>query len=365
MTARTTSPLILLSLVVALIGVAGPPGVAVAQESTTDRYDELSREAARAGEDVLTARQDLADKQAALDDATAAADRSRQQADDATAARTRATDAADRAGTVEAGLRAEVDHVVEISFKGLRLNGLAAVFSSDSPEEFLDAAMIMDVFAERQGELVAAADVAATDASLAQRAADDASAAATGASRTADEARDTARRLTDEASDAADEAERRQTRLDAEVVEVRRALDLLSSADRAALASTGPRVEAPSVEGSAGDAVRFALAQVGKPYVWGAVGPDSFDCSGLVMTAFRSAGVLVPRTTYAQALVGVAVPRDQVRAGDLVLYYDTLSHVALAIDGTKAVHASTAGEPVKVGLIDGIGPIATIRRVTG
>ncbi|MFD9741641.1 hypothetical protein [Umezawaea sp. NPDC059074] len=70
MTARTTSPPILLSLVVALIGVSGPPGVAVTQESTTDRFDELSRE------DVLTARQDLADKRAALDDATAAADRS-------------------------------------------------------------------------------------------------------------------------------------------------------------------------------------------------------------------------------------------------------------------------------------------------
>jgi cell wall-associated NlpC family hydrolase len=361
-------------LTAALIGVAGPPGSASAQESTpsgtaeppaptTARYQELSRAAARASEDVLTARQVLADKQAALDDATAAAGRSRQLSDDAAAAYTRATDAADQAKAVEAGLRAEIDHIVQISFKGLRLNGLAAIFSADSPEEFLDAAMIMDVYAERHGDLITAAATASNDALLAQGAADDARAKAAEASREADEARDTAQRLTDDAAEAATNAELREEELKSDAAEVRRALDLLSAADRTRLTSTGPVVTAPSSEGTAGDAVRFALAQLGKPYVWGAVGPDTYDCSGLMMTAFRAAGVQIPRTTYSQALIGAEVPRDQVRAGDLVLYYDSLSHVAMAVDGTMAVHASTAGEPVKIGLINGIGPIATIRRV--
>jgi cell wall-associated NlpC family hydrolase len=149
------------------------------------------------------------------------------------------------------------------------------------------------------------------------------------------------------------------------VAEVRQELDRLTAADRDRLTSTGPAALVPLSQGTASDAVRFALAQLGKPYVWGAVGPDSYDCSGLVMSAFRSAGVPIPRTTYAQALIGTPVPRDQVRAGDLVLYYDSLTHVAMALDSTMAVHASTAGEPVKVGLINGIGPIATIRRISG
>jgi cell wall-associated NlpC family hydrolase len=365
---HATSTLVLVLLTTALVGGVGPPGTAAAQEPatpTTARYEELSRSAARASEDVLTARQVLDDKRVALDEATGVADRSRVLADEASEALTRATDAADQARAVEAGLRSEIDHIVEISFKGLRLNGLAAIFSSDSPEEFLDAAMIMDVYAERHGDLVTAAAAASTDAALAEGQANDARNRAAEASRAADEARDTAQQFTDEAAEAARDAELRQEQLDGEVAEVRRALDQLATADRALLTSTGPAVDAPVADGVGADAVRFALAQLGKPYVWGAVGPDTFDCSGLVMTAFRSAGVLVPRTTYTQALIGTPVRRDQVQAGDLVLYYDSLSHVAMAIDGTMAVHASTAGEPVKVSPINAIGPIATIRRIGG
>ncbi|WNV87251.1 C40 family peptidase [Umezawaea sp. Da 62-37] len=361
--------LIAVALAVALLTAAptspADPEPPASQSAEAARYQELSRRTARTNEDVLTTAQDLVDKRAALDEATAAAGRSRRVADDALAAETLASAAADRARTTADGLRDEVDHIVEISFKGLRLNGLAAIFSADSPEEFLDAAMIMDFYAEQQGGLVDAAATAADTALGARQVAVDARTTAEAGSLKADGDRDAARRLTDDAAAAADLAERRKSDLDREIDEVRVSLDRLAAADRTRLASTGPAVAAPPVGGSAGDAVRFALAQVGKPYVWGAVGPDSFDCSGLVMTAFARAGVSIPRTTYAQALVGTPVPRDQVRAGDLVLYYDEVSHVAMAIDGAMAVHASTAGEPVKVGAIDGIGPIATIRRVGG
>ncbi|MEU0464863.1 C40 family peptidase [Amycolatopsis sp. NPDC006131] len=125
------------------------------------------------------------------------------------------------------------------------------------------------------------------------------------------------------------------------------------------------RVDAlpPVAEGDGGNVVRFALAQLGKPYVWGAEGPGSYDCSGLVLAAFRSAGLAVPRTSAAQAEVGVPVPRDQVRPGDLVFYYQPVSHVAVAIDGSRAVHASRPGEPVRIADIDAIGPVTGIRRL--
>lgn len=327
------------------------------------RYRELSQAAARASEDVLTAQKDLTDKRAALDKANAAAAQSKQAAADAASAETRATTAQERARATARLLQAEVDHLVEISFKGLRLNGLAAVFSAESPKEFLDASMILDVYAERHGEMVAAAAAAADDAVKAQQQAKDARAQLDEANRKVEEDRATAQRLTDESTSAAGKADARKLELDGKVVQVRQALDLLAPADLDQLRSAGPGVHFDLPAGAAADAVRFALAQVGKPYVWGAVGPDSFDCSGLVQTAYRSVGVQIPRTTYTQALIGTPVPRDQVQAGDLVLYYDTVSHVAMAINGTMAVHASTAAEPIKVSSIDAIGPIVTIRRI--
>lgn len=327
------------------------------------RYRELSQAAARASEDVLTAQKDLTDKRAALDKANAAAAQSNQAAADAASAETRATTAQERARATARLLQAEVDHLVEISFKGLRLNGLAAVFSAESPKEFLDASMILDVYAERHGEMVAAAAAAADDAVKAQQQAKDARAQLDEANRKVEEDRATAQRLTDESTSAAGKADARKLDLDGKVVQVRQALDLLAPADLDQLRSAGPGVHFDLPAGAAADAVRFALAQVGKPYVWGAVGPDSFDCSGLVQTAYRSVGVQIPRTTYTQALIGTPVPRDQVQAGDLVLYYDTVSHVAMAINGTMAVHASTAAEPIKVSSIDAIGPIVTIRRI--
>jgi cell wall-associated NlpC family hydrolase len=330
------------------------------------KYWELSQAAALANEDALTAQQDLVDKKAALEKANTAAEQSKKAATDAVATETRTAATEGVAKVTAEQLQAEVDHLVEISFKGLRLNGLAAIFSSDSPEQFLDAAMIMDVYAERHGDMVRAAGAAAQDAVKAQTAAKEARIAVEATSKKAEEDRATAQRLADESIAAAAKAERRKADVDSKVGQVRTALNILTPADRTALGGIGPSISGIQLPaGTAGDALRFALAQLGKPYVWGAIGPDTYDCSGLMMTAYKSVGVTIPRTTYTQALIGNAVPRNEVRAGDLILYYTTVSHVAMAIDGTMAVHASTAGEPVKVSLIDAIGPIATIRRVTG
>jgi peptidoglycan DL-endopeptidase CwlO len=128
-------------------------------------------------------------------------------------------------------------------------------------------------------------------------------------------------------------------------------------------AAGGAGVEVPSGAGAAAVAVRFALDQLGKPYVWGATGPGSYDCSGLVLAAYRTAGVALPRTSSAQSTAGAVVSRDAVQAGDLIFYYEPVSHVAIALDAHRAVHASTPGVPVAVASIDAIGPVTGIRRV--
>lgn len=95
-------------------------------------------------------------------------------------------------------------------------------------------------------------------------------------------------------------------------------------------------------------ALTNALGKLGKPYRWGAVGPNSFDCSGLVKYAFDRVGRKLPRTSRAQAGVGTPVKRSQLQPGDLVFFYQPISHVGIYIGNNKIVHASQSGQPVKV-----------------
>ncbi|SMQ18392.1 Cell wall-associated hydrolase, NlpC family [Streptomyces sp. Ag82_O1-12] len=94
-------------------------------------------------------------------------------------------------------------------------------------------------------------------------------------------------------------------------------------------------------------ALAFARAQVGKPYVWGAVGPGSYDCSGLTQAAWKAAGVTLPRTTYDQVNAGTTVPLSQARPGDLVFFYDDVTHVGVYIGNGMMIHAPKPGTYVR------------------
>ncbi|MFF4554847.1 NlpC/P60 family protein [Streptomyces sp. NPDC001422] len=93
----------------------------------------------------------------------------------------------------------------------------------------------------------------------------------------------------------------------------------------------------------AAEAVAFARAQVGRPCVWGASGPGSYDPSGLTQAAWRSAGVLLPRSTSDQARIGPAVALAGVRPGDLIFFHGDLSHVGLYVGDGMMVHAPSPG----------------------
>jgi peptidoglycan DL-endopeptidase CwlO len=116
------------------------------------------------------------------------------------------------------------------------------------------------------------------------------------------------------------------------------------------------RVErrADQVPGGPGEvAVRAALGKQGRPYVWGAKGPNSFDCSGLTGWAWRQAGIQLGADTYQQIHDGVAVPPGQVRAGDLIFPKDSFDargpgHVQLAISPTQVIHAPQPGDVVHI-----------------
>ena len=111
-------------------------------------------------------------------------------------------------------------------------------------------------------------------------------------------------------------------------------------------------------------AAKFACNQIGKPYVWGAEGPNSYDCSGLMLAAWAKVGVSLPHNAAQQRRVTASVSRANLRVGDLVFYYSDLHHVGMFVGNGWVVHASRAGEPVKMKRMDD-GPIHSFGRPGG
>ncbi|WP_033438085.1 C40 family peptidase [Saccharothrix sp. NRRL B-16314] len=327
---RTVRAALTATAVTALVGATMPFHHAAADpvlppnaSEALKKYNELSMQAEALNEEHLRAQEALGNAQGALDQANrdlAAAQQSQE------------------------ALRGQVDLLTEASFEGARFNQLSALLVSDSQQDFLNRMSALGVLAGGNAE------------------------ALQGLSDAVDLANDAAHRATD-AADAANQAiidiDQRKIALDGQITDARNAYRSLSAAERSALNNAGDMSAIPVPAGQAGQALAFALAQRGKDYVYGSNGPNTWDCSSLMQAAYRSAGITIPRTTYGQATIGRSVSRNDVRAGDLVIYYSGQTHVSMAIDGIRAVHASTEGVPVKVQDIDSIGPISVIRRVVG
>lgn len=323
---------ILLATTLAMPAAAQPTTVA----GLLAHYQDLSVEAERINEELLIVEEELSARQQAAAAATDAANEAKAAAD-------RARD--------EASAAQDLDKVAEALSARMDLDALSAFATSTSPDDLLGKLEAASLAAHltggsREGDtaLVEAEDAAerAADAETAARSAESAVVAS------------------------AAEVKQRRAELDAQISEVRAALDNLTPEQQQLLQGVedhGGDVVVPG--GDAGAMLEFALAQLGKPYLWGAVGPDSYDCSGLVQTAYRAAGVKMPRVSRQQATVGKEVARSDVRAGDLIFYYEPVSHVAIAVDNTRVVHAPSFGQNVKLGKIDNIGPITVIRRVVG
>jgi peptidoglycan DL-endopeptidase CwlO len=122
-----------------------------------------------------------------------------------------------------------------------------------------------------------------------------------------------------------------------------------------------PAVQAPTQAVAA--AISFAEQQLGKPYLWGGTGPDAFDCSGLVMMAYRAAGISIARTSQDQWATETRVPASQVQPGDLVFFAGSdgtvtdPGHVGLVIGGGKMIEAYATGFPIRVASYAGRGAI--------
>src|SRR6266540_1428152 len=151
------------------------------------------------------------------------------------------------------------------------------------------------------------------------------------------------------------DAKKRQ--IDQTVSRTEQLLSQVKAADRAKLlaaANSGSSGSTPvsfpkvTASGGAAKAVAYAKAQVGKPYAYGADGPDSFDCSGLTMMAWAQAGVSLPHSSSAQYSATRRISAGELQPGDLIFYYSPISHVAIYVGGGMQVAATHTGDYVRL-----------------
>jgi len=121
---------------------------------------------------------------------------------------------------------------------------------------------------------------------------------------------------------------------------------------------------ASGVSGRAGTALKYALKQIGDRYVFGAAGMVTWDCSGLTMRAYQSAGVSLPHSSAAQSRLGKKVSLNALKPGDLLFFGRPVSHVGIYLGGGKMVHAPRSGSRVKVAPSGSLGrkPLVGARR---
>jgi len=294
--------------------------------------------------------------------------------------------------------RGTVDALTSASYQGARLNRLSALMISNSPQDLLDQMSGLDVLAtdttQRVNRFASASAEAAKAESDAHNATSSAKAASDGAAALQVDLQKKQDELTNQ-SDAVrakynslTQAERINyagttvpagfvspvpmaavpaATVPAATVPAAIAPAAIAPANAPVAGVSAPRPAATSAgapssqkpataampalapgSSSGAGALQAALSKLGSPYVYGATGPNAFDCSGLTQWAFKQVGISIPRTAEAQAGSGTPVSRDQLQPGDLVFFYSPVSHVGIYAGNGNVVHASTEGQPVKV-----------------
>ncbi|MGY1651309.1 C40 family peptidase [Geodermatophilus sp. SYSU D01119] len=271
--------------------------------------------------------------------------------------------------------RQQVVGIARSAYTGDSMGPLQALMTSADADEFVNRVTLLQGVAGYQGELLGQAAAATEAATAAQTAAAEHAAEAQRqydavaaqqadlesqiADYQADFARLTAeeQRAALEAAAAAHAAEEQRASRDEEREEAPASSTAPSSSGSSAAPAAAP------ASGVAGTVVATAMAQRGKPYVWAAGGPGSFDCSGLTQYAFRAAGISLPHSSRMQSQMGTAVSRANLQPGDLVFFYSPVSHVGIYIGNGQMVHAPTSGDVVKVASVDSMGGYAGARRI--
>ena len=228
--------------------------------------------------------------------------------------------------------QALVDGLMSNTYQRTRTGPTVALFASEHPHEFVDKLLVLHQLAS--GEQQAAEELHQARTRL------DATRVALNAL-----AAQQARQQT--------ELNTRKATVKGEIVALKQ-MRAIAYGGGSRYPETGTIPTPDYIPGAAGDVVAFAFHQLGKPYRWGAAGPRSYDCSGLTLMAWRTAGVGLPHNAASQYASTARVSRDQLKPGDLVFFYNPISHVGLYVGGGRMVHAPEFGEHVRVARIDSL-----------
>jgi peptidoglycan DL-endopeptidase CwlO len=312
--------MVILSLLIGASPAAAqqdPPGNA---EDAARQLEEVNHEAEALTEEWHAAKDTLADRQSEVATLQAAVEPARAGLEAAVAD--------------EEQFRVEIDSVALSTFESGNLDQLNALLASRSPQEFLDQMSAIETLAveyrDKLEQLLTKVDETAQKRIEADAAVARAQAAA------------------DEAARAEEDVENRKRDAEKRIAEAQRLLDRLSPQERRA--RRGPDLTGPTSISGSGVGVQAAKAAVemlGKPYRYGAEGPSSFDCSGLTSWAFQKVGITLPRSSSQQARVGTAVSRDQLQPGDLLFFYQPVSHVGIYVGDNMMINAPQTGDVVK------------------
>jgi archaellum component FlaC len=236
---------------------------------------------------------------------------------------------------------AEVSEIAVYAFKGGDASTLNALLTSGSPYTLTQQLTVLDQMARIRQEQIAKV-VEAKEEYEGQKADLDA--------------------LVDELSAMEEELAEKAEEIDSEIERLQE-MRQEAYGESGGVGELRPAACPAEYYGDGGSAAAgFACEQVGKPYVWGSSGPDSYDCSGLTMAAWQQGGVSLPHNAAQQRNVTRSISRGELRPGDLVFYYGNLSHVGIYVGDGWIVDASQPGVPVRMRSMDSAGPIHSYGR---
>jgi cell wall-associated NlpC family hydrolase len=256
-------------------------------------------------------------------------------------AQTDAAAATRKAGQAQATLRRaqkSLAAMVSSQYQAPSFSRAAAMLSSDSGQNYLETIQVLNLISDHQTDIARSAAVA------------------TDASRRAESA---AKGAVAKAIATREDVTTQFTTLQGEISKYKALLATLTAAQRVQYFSQNSAPPAkvaqvvsaplpPTTSKGAAAAVQAALSRQGMPYVWGAGGPSSFDCSGLTMWAWGQAGVSLPHQSAEQQGMLPPVDQSQLQPGDLVFFGSPAYHVGMYIGGGMMVHAPTSGDVVKI-----------------
>lgn len=318
-------------------------------EQATERYHEITDEVSDTKSEIKALRKDVAREQKAYD-----------------------------------ALRADVGEIVASKLTNSPMGPTAKLLTTEDPEEFIDGLSALQSYSSHQENRLREFEQAAKQLKVRKDRLDSKLAVIEDAEkRIAKEKKEVDQRVDEAKSVLAKLTAEQRERIEA--AEERRAEEQAAQAEAAGSGDDGGQSESDggsSDGGSSGgdssgggssignvdasgralQAIDFAMAQLGEPYVYGATGPNSWDCSGLTGAAWAAAGVSLPRSSSQQAGAGQSVSTSSMSPGDLVFYYSPISHVGIYLGNGKLLHAPNPSSSVSIVPVDSM-PISTVRRV--